>query len=163
MIENMTRLSRDKSIEHEADRRAAWKANFPYEPTFHSSAKFDPNIYDPSNPSKNRKPGDKLWEKYRRLVNDHGYLKAFFENKHIYSKEFEQLYGIMSEYGRAKNPIVLGGVFMNLKDYHHALQHDPDSLLDYERVEMPPVRDSSGELKKSEFQLMVKLHGVSMH
>jgi hypothetical protein len=149
MIENMTRLPRDKSIEHEADRRAAWKANFPYEPTFHSSAKFDPDIYDPSNPSKNRKPGDKLWETHRRMVNDHGYLKAFFENEHIYSKEFEQLYGIMNEYGRAKNPVVLGGVFMNLKDYHSALQHDPDSLFYYERVEMPPVRDNSGELKKT--------------
>lgn len=122
--------------EEERKRREEWIKNFPYSPIQHPTVRYNPDIYNQTDPGLNRNQGNMEYEKQRKLVMDHGYLKAFFENDSRYSKEFQQVYKILKEYDRADNPMNVGDIFSNLMDYHKAQGKNPAALLDYERYDL---------------------------
>ena len=54
-------------------------------------------------------------------------MRYFFENPLRFSREFEDVYTILGDYGRNDNPRNVARVFDHLRDYHRANQQDPDS------------------------------------
>ena len=94
----------------EAERLANWKANFPYKPTT------DPDVVIPE--------GGKANFPVRR---NHGYMRHFFENESRFTAQFEQLYRILEERGRADNPMATGDIFECLRRYQTNRQKDPDA------------------------------------
>jgi hypothetical protein len=107
----------------EKQRLENWKANFPYEPTYHQTLKYDPSRYDPNNPA--TFTGDPEME---TAVKNHGYMVAFYNNPQIYTAEFEQLYHMLKEIDRAENPMITGDIFSNLRCYHQCKRKDQNAL-----------------------------------
>ena len=95
----------------EAERLANWKANFPYKPTT------DPDVVIPE--------GGAAWFPIRR---NHGYMRHFFENETRFTAQFQQLYRILEEHGRADNPMATGDIFECLREYQKRRQKDPDEI-----------------------------------
>ncbi|MCS1408539.1 MAG: hypothetical protein M2R45_01715 [Verrucomicrobia subdivision 3 bacterium] len=114
----------------EAQRRANWKANFPYKETYHPTLRFDPSLYDPKDFRTWHGP-ERRW--IHPVIRMHGYLAAFFENESRFSKGFEDLYHILEEYDRHDNPEVVAGIFQNLAGYHRYAAHPPDEVITEER------------------------------
>ena len=110
------RIAREKAEKEWWASRQDWIDRFPFEPTHHPEIAFDP--HDPS-------------EKMRVMVENHSFLRRFYESKLRYTKEFEQLHDIVQEVAgeeKADNPIVLGWTFNALKEYHQAKSQDPESI-----------------------------------
>ncbi|MCS1413455.1 MAG: hypothetical protein M2R46_01171 [Verrucomicrobia subdivision 3 bacterium] len=114
----------------EAQRRANWKANFPYKETYHPTLRFDPLLYDPKDSSTWHGP-ERRW--IQPVIHMHGYLAKFFENENRFSKGFEDMYHILEEYDRHDNPEVVSNIFENLADYHKRAAHPPDEVITEER------------------------------
>ena len=93
----------------EAERLANWKANFPYKPTT------DPDVVIPE--------GGTAWFPIRRNL---GYMRHFFENETRFTAQFQQLYRILEEHGRADNPMATGDIFEDLRLYQNNRQKAPD-------------------------------------
>ncbi|MCS1409524.1 MAG: hypothetical protein M2R45_02707 [Verrucomicrobia subdivision 3 bacterium] len=127
--------------------RQEWIANFPFEPAYHPEITYDPEVLEekrleldeeglpiveldeegwPIEPIED----ERYWE-MKRLVQNHGFLKGFYENPYRYSPEFEQMHRIFDEMGINYNPIIWGKTFSELADYHQAMQHDPESPFPY--------------------------------
>ena len=109
-------IAREKAEKEWWASRQDWIDRFPFEPTHHPEIAFDP--HDPS-------------EKMRVMVNNHSFLRSFYESKLRYTKEFEQLYDIVQEEvgeEKADNPIILGKVFTTLRGYHHAKSQVPEAI-----------------------------------
>lgn len=110
----------------EASRRERWEANFPYKPTYHPTLKFDPRIYDPANPATWNNPGGK---RMHPVIDEHIFMRSFFENELRFTETFEQLYHLLEEYDRHDNPGVAAGIFNDIQDYHEALAYHPDEVI----------------------------------
>ena len=70
--------------------RQEWIDRFPFQPTHHPEITFDPEAYDPNNRPPLEERG-KDYEQMRDLVQDHGFLRNFYESKLPYTEEFEQM------------------------------------------------------------------------
>ena len=66
----------------------------------------------------------------RDLVQNHGFLRNFYESRLPYTEEFEQMHDIIKEeLGEMANDTILQGmVFDRLKKYHHAMTKDPEEI-----------------------------------
>lgn len=102
------------SPQREAMRRQNWKQRFPWKPTT------DPNVVISKEALDSRLN--------LPIKANHGFLRAFFENEARFSRQFEQLYDILEEHGRADNPVAAGQLFQNLWLYHQAQRHNPETL-----------------------------------
>ena len=120
-------LEEQKKAEEAAywESRQEWIENFPFEPVHHPTITFDPNIYNPVGPGG---PSDDTpeGEKMAKMIRNHGFLSAFYENPNRYSPEFEQINRILTEEGIEPDPIQWGWLFTHIGDYHKANQHDPE-------------------------------------
>lgn len=135
-------LAEQETEEAENLRMKQWKENFPYKPTYHPTLKYDPNRYDPRNPS--TFSGNPEME---MAVKNHGYMVAFYNNPQIYSAEFEQLYHMLEEIDRAENPIITGDIFANLKSYHQCRQKDQLALWAKTEYVLPKGNSPHGKRK----------------
>ena len=88
----------------EAERLANWKANFPYKPTT------DPDVVVTEAMLKEGYG-------YTPIFRNHGYMRHFFENETRFTAQFEQLYRILEEHGRADNPMATANIFEDLRLY----------------------------------------------
>lgn len=60
---------------------------------------------------------------------NHRFLRKFYESRVPYTKEFDQMHDIIKEeLGEVNNARVLGVTFETLKDYHLAVQKDPEGI-----------------------------------
>lgn len=104
--------------------RQEWIEQFPFEPTYHESITFDPEIYDPNGPGPSvLDEVPKEYDQMARLVKNHGFLKAFYENPNRYSPEFELICQILVEEGISPDPLLSGWLYTNIADYHKAASH----------------------------------------
>ena len=103
--------------------RQQWIENFPFEPTYHPTITFDPNIYNPVGPGG---PSDDTPEgqKMAKMIENHGFLSSFYENPKRYSPEFEKLCHILKEEGVQPDPMLFGWLYTHLVDYHKASTKD---------------------------------------
>ncbi len=143
------RLAKEKSEKEWWESRKEWIERFPFEPTHHPEITYDPNVFDAKKP-KPQEERDKAYKKMRDLVEKHGFLRYFYENRLRYTKEFEQLYDIVQEElgkEKADNPIILGRAFNALKAYHQANAQAPEAIYQKNaRVALPrppPPRQTS--------------------
>ena len=114
--------------------------NFPFESFFHQEIKYDPNVYDARGSAhwpEERK--DKAYWKMKQRVQNHGFLRNFYDSWLPYSEEFEQMCNIVKEeFGEVDNTITLGWTFNTLKKYYQAAQRDPDKIYrENVQVELP--------------------------
>lgn len=109
--------------------RQDWIDRFPFEPTHHPEITFDPSVYDPSNLPP-REERDEAYEQHRDLVQNHSFLRKFYESRLPYTEEFEQMHDIITEEvgEKAENTVMMGWAFNALKDYHQALTKAPDAI-----------------------------------
>lgn len=124
------RLAKEKADKEWWESRKEWIERFPFQPTYHPEITYDPNVFDVKKP-KPQEERDKAYKEMRDLVEKHGFLRYFYENRLRYTKEFEQLYDIVQEElgkGKADNPIILGRAFNALKVYHQANAQDPEAI-----------------------------------
>ena len=121
--------------------RQDWVERFPFEPTYDPEIAFDPTVYQPGKGAEwpEEKKDKAYWEMCERIQN-HSFLRRFYELYLPYTEEFEQMYDIIKEeLGEMDNTIVLGQTFETLKDYHQAMQRDPDEVYrENVHVEIPP-------------------------
>ena len=124
------RMAYEKAEEEWWESRKEWVENFPFEPTHHPEIAYDPSVYDARGSAHwpEEKKDKAFWDMMQRVEN-HGFLRNFYESWLPYSEEFEQMYNIVKEeFGELDNTIVLGWTFNTLKDYHQAAQHDPNEI-----------------------------------
>ena len=119
-----------------------WIDRFPFQPTHHPEITFDPEAYDPNEARPTNEKDDAYWEMLE-LVDDHEFLRNFYESHLLYTEEFEQFYDIIHrELGEmADNAILLGWTFDHLKRYHQAMAKDPESIRwkNVQRTIQPPM------------------------
>ena len=109
--------------------RQDWVERFPFEPTHHPELAYDPDVYDPVNVEEWPEEKAELYDKMSRIVDNHTFLKGFYNSKLPYTEEFEQMYDIVKEeLGEELHPIPLAKAFETIKDYHKAAQRNPDSV-----------------------------------
>lgn len=97
-------------------RMEKWKANFPYRPTTDPAVMRDPEV----NYSTLDGPGPPYMENVRMAIRDnHNYLSGFYADDVLYTVQFEKMYGILAEYGRTNNPVMVGRVFEDLWLYQN--------------------------------------------
>ena len=109
--------------------RQEWVERFPFEPTPHPEITHDPAVYDPVNVEEWPDEKAELYSKMASIVDNHTFLKGFYNSKLPYTEEFEQMYDIVKEdIGEEPHPIPLGWTFNALRRYHQAIQKDPDSV-----------------------------------
>lgn len=70
------RIAKEKAEEEWWESRKDWIERFPFEPTHHPEITFDPYETD---------------RRMRDMVQNHGFLRYFYENKLRYTEEFEQM------------------------------------------------------------------------
>lgn len=128
--------------------RQDWIERFPFEQTHHPEITYDPTAYDPNNRPPLEERG-KDYEQMRDLVQNHGFLRNFYESKLPYTEEFEQMHDIIhGELGEMVNDTVLQGkVFEDLKRHHWAMAKDPESIR-WKNVQRA-IRPSMPELLRS--------------
>ena len=103
--------------------RQEWIERFPFEPTPHPEITHDPDVYDPVNVEEWPDEKAELYDKMSRIVDNHTFLRGFYESKLPYTEEFEQMYDIVKEeLGEELHPIPLGWTFNALRRYHQAMQ-----------------------------------------
>ena len=111
--------------------RQDWIERFPFEPTYHPEIAYDPTAYDPSKLREwpEEKKDDAYW-KMQEMVNNHGFLRDFYESRLPYTEEFEQMHAIITEEvgEKAENTVMMGWALNALKDYHQARAKDPDAI-----------------------------------
>ena len=110
-------MHRAKCVEEWWESRKDWIERFPFQPTHHPEITFDPDETD---------------RKMRDMVENHEFLRYFYENGLRYTKEFEQLYDIVQEEveEKADNPIVLARTFRLLQRYHQAKAQHPEVTIE---------------------------------
>lgn len=131
--------------------RQDWIDRFPFEPTHHPEITYDPTAYDPRKVGEwpEAEKDDAYWE-MQELVENHGFLRNFYESKLPYTEEFEQMHDIIhEELGEmandtillVDNTILLGWTFDHLKSYHHAMTKDPEEIRwkNVQRTIRPPM------------------------
>ncbi len=103
--------------------RQEWIDNFPFEPTHHPTITFDPNIYNPVGPGG---PSDHTPEgqKMAKMIENHSFLAAFYDNPNRFSKEFEHIHSILLDEGIKPDALLWGWIFTHLVDYHRACTHE---------------------------------------
>ena len=132
--------STKENEEAEKRRMEAWKANFPYKPTYHPNLRLNLERYDPNNPATFRNDPE-----MQMAVKNHGFMELFFKNPQIYSAEFEQLYHLLEEVDRAENPKITALIFTQLLEYHKIMaKHDLNEL--WSKKELVPSGDGLGTL-----------------
>ncbi|MCS1410241.1 MAG: hypothetical protein M2R45_03432 [Verrucomicrobia subdivision 3 bacterium] len=107
-----------KAAAAEKARIEHWKANFPWKPVTDPEVVITQEILD--SPSA-----------HPVVVENHGFLKDFFENDLRFTPQFEQLYRLLEEHGRGNNLVEAGNIFRNLWEYHRLmgiLQEDPEAV-----------------------------------
>ncbi|MCS1409004.1 MAG: hypothetical protein M2R45_02183 [Verrucomicrobia subdivision 3 bacterium] len=109
--------------QEEAERLANWKANFPYQPLYHPTLKFDPALYDSTNPATWHGEGKK---RMKPVIDEHVFMRGFFENELRFTKTFEDLYYLLKEHDRHDNPAMVAGIFNDIQNYHEAAAHVED-------------------------------------
>ena len=111
--------------------RQDWIDRFPFEPTHHPEIAYDPEAYDPSRIREwpEAEKDDAYW-KMKKMVDNHGFLRNFYESRLPYTEEFEQMHDIIhEELGEKANDTVLQGMlFERLKRYHWAKTKDPEEI-----------------------------------
>ena len=100
----------------EDNRRKLWEQNFPYKPTFDPVVTVTADMISDEPES-------------MKAINNHFYLRAFFESDLRFSPQFEQLYRIMEEYDRTDNTTALAWTFEALREYHKARRENPDEVI----------------------------------
>lgn len=113
-LTKLKKRAEQKAVEYTEAQREAWKENFPWKPTRDPDVVITQEIID-SNYAE-------------AVLENHGFLKAFFENEARFTPQFQKFYEIVSEYGRDDNPVAIGHSFQNLWDLHEALSHDPAEI-----------------------------------
>ena len=109
--------------------RQDWVERFPFEPTPHPEITHDPTVYDPVSEEEWPEEKAELYDKMASIVDNHTFLRGFYESKLPYTEEFEQMYDIVKEeLSEELHPIPLAKAFETIKDYHKAAQRDPDSV-----------------------------------
>jgi hypothetical protein len=137
--------------------RQAWINQFPFEPDYHPDITFDPEVYNPVGPGG---PSDYTTEgqKMARMVSNHGFLSAFYENSNRYSPEFEKIYDILLEEGIIPDPMLCGWTFTHLVDYHKASTHDletpwpPDPSITWGEDRMSTWKSMAGRFQTDEYR-----------
>ena len=129
----------EKQAKEEAERpekewwesRQDWVERFPFEPTHHPEITYDPTAYDPSRVREwpEEKKDDAYW-KMLEMVDNHSFLRRFYESRLPHTEEFEQMHDIITEEvgEKAENTVMMGWAFDVLKDYHLAKAKDPDAI-----------------------------------
>ena len=111
--------------------RQDWIDRFPFQPTHHPEIVYDPTDYDPRKVGEwpEAEKDDAYW-KMQELVENHGFLRNFYQSKLPYTEEFEQMHDIIhEELGEKANDTVLQGkVFERLKRHHWAKTKDPEEI-----------------------------------
>ena len=109
--------AKEKAEEEWWESRQKWVERFPFKPTHHPEVTFDPNAFHAN-------------EEMRSMVQNHGFLRNFYESRLPYTEEFEQMYNIVKEEvgEKAENTIVLGWTFNTLLEYHKAKAHNPNAF-----------------------------------
>ena len=108
-------VAKAKAEEHTAEQREEWKRNFPWKPTRDPDVVVTQKIIDSGYAE--------------AMLENHSFLKGFFQNEARFTPQFQKFYEIVSEYGRDDNPVAIGQSFQNLWDLHEALTHDPEEVL----------------------------------
>ena len=129
--EEAERLAKEKAEKEWWESRQEWVERFPFEPTHHPEITLDTAVYDPNGgESWPEEKKDKAYWEMRERVQNHSFLRRFYESKLRYTKEFEQLYDIVHEEAgeKADNPIVLARTFRTLQRYHQAKAQDPEAV-----------------------------------
>ncbi len=102
-----------------------WRNNFPWKPTTDEDAPYVPSHH--TNASS-------LSLSEKRLVNEqiqnHAQLKRFFSDDNRFSPQFEQLYEVLSEYGRTNNPVLISMVFRDLWIYSKHVEKGEEEFND---------------------------------
>ena len=137
--------------------RKAWMDRFPFDPIYHPDITFDPKVYNPVGPGG---PSDYTTEgqKMARMISNHGFLSAFYENSNRYSPEFEKIHDILLEEGITPDPMLCGWTFTHLVDYHKASTHDletpwpPDPSITWEEDRMSTWKSMAGRFQTNEYR-----------
>ena len=134
--------------------RKDWVERFPFQPTRNHEVPFDPTAYQPGKAAEwPEEKKDKAYWDMKKRVENHGFLRNFYESWLPYTEEFEQMYDIVTEeIGGTDNTIALGWTFNTLKKYHQAAQRDPDAIF-RENVRMELPVPEADELLEQEFVL----------
>ena len=125
------RIAKEQAEKEWWESRQEWIDRFPFQPTHHPEITYDPSVYDPSRvrewPEEKK---DKAYWEMRDLVDNHSFLRRFYESHLPYTEEFEQMYDIIAEEvgEKAENPVMMGWAFDVLKDYHLARANAPDAI-----------------------------------
>ncbi len=103
-------------------RMEKWKANFPWQPTTDPAVVYDPIKHHGGFGGFPDLPSDD--PPYMRSVDravreNYVSLKRFYADDVRFTVQFEQMYGILAEYGRTNNPVMVGRVFWNLWLYQN--------------------------------------------
>ena len=110
--------------------RQSWIDAFPFEPVHHPDAVYDPADFD-QEPGVLELDEDAAVSQKRdtlyRMLYDHCFLSAFYENPNRFSPEFEAIHGILTEEGLEADPFIWGWTFTHLVDYHKASLQDLDA------------------------------------
>ncbi len=114
-LSKLKRLAEQKAIDQTEAQREAWKKNFPWKPTRDHDVVVTQTILN----SGYAEP----------MLENHGFLRGFFQNDARFTPQFQKFYEIVSDYGRDDNPVAIGQSFQNLWDLHEALTHDPEEVL----------------------------------
>ena len=129
--EEAERLAKEQADKEWWESRQEWIDRFPFEPTHHPEITYNPAAYDPSKVREwpEEKKDDAYW-KMQEMVNNHGFLRDFYESRLPYTEEFEQMHDIITEEvgEKAENTVMMGWAFNALKDYHQAVAQAPDAI-----------------------------------
>ena len=129
MVIQAERDTKEQAEKEWRESRKEWIERFPFEPTPHPEITHDPDVYDPVSEEEWPEEKAELYSKMASIVDNHTFLKGFYNSKLPYTEEFEQMYDIVKEeLGEELHPIPLAKAFETIKDYHKAAQREPDSV-----------------------------------
>ncbi len=114
-LQALKQTAKTKAIEHSKTQREEWKRNFPWKPTR------DPDVVV------TKKIVDSTYAE--AMLENHGFIKGFFQNEARFTPQFQKFYEIVSDYDRDDNPVAIGLSYQNLWDLHEALTHDPNEVI----------------------------------
>lgn len=126
--EEAERIAKEQAEKEWWESRQDWIDRFPFEPTHHPEITFDSAVYDPSNLPP-REERDEAYRKQRDLVQNHSFLRKFYESRLPYTEEFEQMYDIIvEEVGEFDAIFDIAKAFNSLKYYHQARAKALDAI-----------------------------------
>jgi hypothetical protein len=102
-----------------------WAESFPFTPEYHSNLFFEPEMYNPAILDSTQVNWEGL-----KLVENHGFLRRFYESPVRLSQSFEAMYRVFEGAGVEVNPLIMGWTYNALRDYHQSRLHDPNEVIE---------------------------------